>query len=224
MSDHTFPSARTKSPAQGDRVEAGGIEPPNHSRRSSDTDLVTRAQQGDRDASAELVARYTDTAYGIATRFYMPGGERDDVRQEALIGILRAIRTYRPAHSVPFAGFVKMCVYRWLVTACVQAPGREKHGPLNESLRAVPNEWGGLDEAVTILEDVRAGVPELLEQRAALHALVVGLARLSPLEARCVVSIALGFSYAEIEAATGKSFKGIDTAIQRGRRRLREAA
>jgi RNA polymerase sporulation-specific sigma factor len=189
-----------------------------------DADLVALAQRGDRPASAELVARYTDTAYGIATRFYMPGAERDDVRQEALVGILRAIRTYRPGHAVPFAGFVKMCVYRWLITACVQAPGREKHAPLNEALRAVPNEWGELDQAVSIIEDVRAGVPELLEQRAELHDLVAGLARLSPLEARCVVSLALGFTYAEVEAATGRSFKGIDNAIQRGRRRLREAA
>lgn len=202
---------------------------------TADPVLVAQAQQGDRAAAAELVRRYTDVAYAVASRFYMPGGDRDDVRQEALLGIVRAIRTFREGRGVPFCGFVRMAVYRWLVTTCTQEPNRQKHRPLNESERTIRNEEGELDAAVAFIEDARADVPALAEQRAELYRIVTALRSLSPLEARCVVAYALGFSYEEIgvlAAATPRryaghgpvDFKGVDNAMQRGRRKLRRAA
>ena len=103
--------------------------------------LVRRAKDGDVDAMGELVVRYRSYALSIANDFYFPGGDRDDVQQEALIAITVAVRSYRESRGVPFTPFLGLCVSRWLSSA-LKMSRREKHHVLNEAARNLVDEDG----------------------------------------------------------------------------------
>jgi RNA polymerase sporulation-specific sigma factor len=92
-----------------------------------DITLVARAQRGDRAATEELVSRYRRRAERVALSFFLPGADRDDLRQEAVVGLLKATRTYRPDAGIPFASFFPLCVWRWLATCLRESqPGSRR--------------------------------------------------------------------------------------------------
>jgi RNA polymerase sigma factor (sigma-70 family) len=175
----------------------------------------------------ELVQQLLPIAYGIARDFYAPGSARDDVRQEALVGLLYGLRAFDPKHGVPLERFVALTVRRQLMTFVTLAH-RLKHGPLTDSVRASDDDEGETTAIVETLGDPHGDPHRALVARGDLDVFHAHLDRLSELERRAIIGVAVGASYAEIGGAPDDvTFKRVDNAYERARRKMlaaREAA
>lgn len=177
---------------------------------------------------AKLIELYEPLCRAIANDFFIPGADRDDVLQEARLGLLDAARCYRPGRGTSFVTFARFCIRRHLLDL-IKAANRTKRFALRESVCVVANEEGELAPVVELLPASPATDPQhRLELREEFDRLKRGLARLSEGERRCVLGVAAGLSEAEIQ----ESFAGeprlwrlsVDNALWRARRRLRFAA
>lgn len=159
----------------------------------------------------------------IASEYYAPGLGREDLLQEASIGLWKACRDYRPEAGVPFKAFAVICVRRQIITA-VKTATRAKHGPLNFAMDLDSPANAGRDSGDALLREVIAGpgsaADEVAERRQAVRDLQAAMARLSPLERDAVLHVANGGSY----SAAGDKVKSLDNALQRARRKLAAAA
>ena len=98
--------------------------------KMTDEQLIELLREGKTEITDYLMEKYKDMVRKQARAMYLWGGENDDLIQEGMIGLYKAIRTYRPGESA-FASYAQVCVNRQMYTA-VQASGRKKHEPLNE--------------------------------------------------------------------------------------------
>lgn len=179
-------------------------------------DLVTRAQNGDTDAADLLVRRYTRHAHYLASRYHLPGGEPEDLQQEALLAIVAAIRTYRPEHGTPFGAFADLVIRRKLADALTFA-NRQKSRHLNEAVNPdVTNENGDTLSLIDLIADLNSDPALIAEQRDTLRQYARVIHRdLTPLEKHCLLGFANGQPYLELGAK-----KTVDNALQRARRKL----
>lgn len=104
--------------------------------REVDDDRLVAAFQRERDREAvnELLRRHEGLIMSVARRYFVPGGDHEDVRQQAMIGFWKAVRDYSDAAGASFPSFARTCMQRQVITA-VKAANRMKHSPLNESDR-----------------------------------------------------------------------------------------
>lgn len=104
--------------------------------RDIDDDRLVAAFQHERDKQAvnELLRRHEGLIMSVARRYFVPGGDHDDVRQQAMIGFWKAVRDYAADAGASFPSFARTCMQRQVITA-VKAANRMKHSPLNESDR-----------------------------------------------------------------------------------------
>ncbi|HVM28282.1 MAG TPA: RNA polymerase sporulation sigma factor SigH [Mycobacteriales bacterium] len=187
-----------------------------------ETELLLRARGGDERAVEELLDRYRALARAKARSYFLLGGEHDDVLQEGMIGLYKAIRDYAPDLGVPFGAFAEMCVTRQLVSA-VRAAGRHKHAPLTRA--------ASLDEPVRGQDDLR--LADLLPAASAadpadavvsadeVRALQQHFAQvLSDLEQQVLRHHVEGKSYDQIAAMLQRHVKSVDNALQRIKRKL----
>src|SRR5919106_930786 len=103
-------------------------------RLRTETTLIDAAQRGDELAFERLLRRHQGLLDAQASRFYLPGGDQDDVAQEARIGFMKAVRFYSGGRGSSFRTFAELCVSRQLASA-LTAARRAKHPPLSESAR-----------------------------------------------------------------------------------------
>lgn len=183
-------------------------------RELTDEELCCRAASGDRMAEETLVIRYMRLARACARPYFLAGGDSEDLLQEAMVGLLKAIREYNPTRDAAFRTFAEVCV-RNRIRSAVTAAARDKHAPLNHS---VPM------EEQPLLESVHGADPEELfinkeEEAERLNSLN---RKLSPLEQRILSLYLHGFSYREIGEQVGRSDKSVDNAVQRIRRKVAE--
>ncbi len=185
--------------------------------------LVRRAQAGDRAAFEVLFRRYRPVIRRLAARYFVSGGDREDLVQEAGVGFFKAVRDYRPGFLTRFSGFARMCVVRQVISA-VKASTRAKHSPLNGyvSLYAA---GPGADSRALFEEvaDPRCLSPEELlvekEDAAARAAALRG--SLSHLERRVLELYLSEASYRTIAWVLNRSPKAVDNALARIKRKLR---
>lgn len=174
----------------------------------SDETLCTLAASGDRIAEEVLVMRYNRLVRVCSRPFFLAGGDSEDLIQEAMFGLLKAIREFDPARDTAFRTFAEICI-RNRIRSAVLAASRGKHAPLNNS---VPME--ALSDTVYSPEDSLISREEEMERLRRLTA------RLSPFE-RTVLSLYLdGLSYEEIGRRAGRTVKSVDNAVQRIRRKV----
>lgn len=192
----------------------------------SDAALVLRVRGGDEAAFEELARRYRGYIRLRGKTYFLQGAELEDLIQEGLFGLHKAVRDYRADRGSGFRNFAEMCISRQVVTA-VKTATRRKHLPLNEalSLRQTPKPSSGGKESTATLEEMLTGPDasdplEHLCQREELGAFLDGLSRLTELERLAILGIGEGRSYAELSSATGYSYKQIDNAAQRARLKL----
>ena len=181
----------------------------------TDEEIAALAAAGDTDATDFLMDKYKRLVRRITSARFLIGGERDDLLQEGMIGLFKAIRDYKPDREASFKTFAALCVERQIARA-IEASLREKHIPLNTSV--------ALEEGES-LPDTSPADPEYIildrEQTGELLARVRGT--LSRLEIR-VLDLALeGLTYQEIAARLSRTPKSIDNALQRIRRKTRAA-
>ena len=99
-------------------------------RELTDEELVERIRAGESSCMDVLIERYKRQVRNQARTLYLMGGDNDDLIQEGMLGLFKAIRDYRPQKEASFEAFARLCILRQLYTA-VQAAGRQKHAPLN---------------------------------------------------------------------------------------------
>lgn len=189
-----------------------------------DRQLVRAAQAGDVRAEDRLVRLYRPFALHFASDFYYPGGDDDDVRQEALLGLLKAIRSYDPLNGASFKTFAAMCIHRQTVTGLKTAQ-RGKHQSLSFAARVGVSDEGEELQIVDLLPSPYSRDPHIVVvEKERLERLLVAIHRLSTLERISVLGIANGVPYSVIAQETGRNGKAIDNAAQRARAKLRDAA
>ena len=181
----------------------------------SDEELVALAQKGDRKAEREIVERYTAFVRSRARRFFLVGGETEDLIQEGGLGLTYAIRDYDGNKSgKSFKNFAYMCVSSEIIDA-VKRANAKKNQPLNNGIPV------GLlvQQQATQLspDDIVIAIEEGEEIRRRMREL------LSKFELEIFTMYIDGLSYADICEETGKGIKSIDNAVQRSRKKLREA-
>lgn len=183
--------------------------------KDNDEALVLKAQKGDNTAVEVLLRRYMNPVRARARRFFLVGGETDDLVQEGMIGLYAAIGDYRKEEGKSFKNFAYLCVTRHIVDA-VKRSSRNKNVPLNTSLSLSDpglSDFAGEEnpEDFLLLDESRAEFRNKL------------LKELSDFEYRVVTMYLEGMSYAKICEATGKDLKSVDNALARSKRKLQKA-
>src|SRR5450759_3855917 len=117
-------------------------------------DLIAAAQAGDEGASSALVSKYRSFVRCKARSFFLAGADRDDVVQEGMIGLYKAIRDFRPERLTSFRSFAELCVTRQLITA-IKTASRQKHIPLNTYV-SLHRPTGTEEEGDRVLSDILA--------------------------------------------------------------------
>jgi RNA polymerase sporulation-specific sigma factor len=190
-----------------------------------DEDLVALAAAGDDLALAELLDRFKPQVRAKARTYFLAGGDRQDVIQEGMIGLYKAVRDYDRSKHPSFRHFADLCVTRQVITA-VKAATRRKHSPLNayvplDGPSAGREDDGDASGAMHELADERDDPSEHITSAAELAALrEFCLAVLSELETEVLVRYVAGESYAVIATELGRHTKAIDNAVQRIKRKL----
>lgn len=185
--------------------------------QQTDEILCELAISGDREAEECLAARYSRLVRVCARPYFLAGGDSEDLIQEGMIGLLSAIRGFRPGKEAVFRTYAEVCV-RNRVYSAVKAAARGKHSPLNRSvsLDSSPLEGGPYNVSPRPEddpEDVLIGREDRESRMRALRG------KLSDLE-KTVLDLYLdGQSCREIAQRTGKPMKSVDNAIQRIRRK-----
>ncbi len=187
----------------------------------SDEELVALARKGDILAEELLIAKYRDMVKAKAHLYFIVGADTEDVVQEGMIGIFKAIRSYEEGYSASFRTFADMCVNRQILTA-ISTANRLKHAPLNTSvsLSKPMNEGGETLEEVIMPESDNN--PETLMIVRELLEYINGEGRdiFSPFEHRVWEEYLQGKGYRQIAEELGKTPKAVDNAIQRIRKKI----
>jgi RNA polymerase sigma-H factor len=190
-----------------------------------DSYLLALARQGSPDAYDKLVRRYHGFVRLKASSYFIAGGDSDDLIQEGLVGLYKAVRDFRPDRESSFRNFAELCITRQIITA-VKTATRNKHVPLNQyvSFSASPAGTSGDGEAT--LDEVIAGpsvhdpVNQVISSEE-LRSLVACLSTvLSDLESRVLSLYLDGHSYEEVGRRIACDCKTVDNALQRVKRKV----
>ncbi len=189
-----------------------------------DTYLVALAKRGSADAYERIVKRYRGFVRLKASSYFLLGGDSDDLIQEGLVGLYKAVRDFRTDRESSFRNFAELCITRQIITA-VKTASRNKHSPLNQYV-SFAHSPAASGETETTLEEVLPGpISEEPSERAIateeLAALVSCLSSvLSELESRVLSLYLDGFSYERIGEKLECDTKTVDNALQRVKRKV----
>ena len=188
---------------------------------ASDEELVSRTWNGDSQALDELLDRYRGFVRMKARSYFLVGADREDVVQEGMVGLYKAIRDYDPSHEASFRGFAELSVVRQIITA-IKTATRQKHAPLNSyvSLHAKVSDE---DSDTELGEQFDGGEDpaDSIVQRGEMASIRSYFGQiLSDLEAEVLQRYLDGETYAEIAEGLERQVKSIDNAIQRIKRKL----
>ena len=185
-----------------------------------DETLCSMAAAGDRVAEEALVTRYTRLVRTCARPFFLAGGDSEDLIQEGMFGLIRAIREYDGAKAASFRTFAEVCIRNRLISA-LRAASRDKHSPLNQSVPLDTPFFDGNSYPFGALRASSADPEELIIDRDRVaEALESTRKQLSEFEAKILGLYLDGLSCQEIAKAVGKSPKSVDNAVQRVRRKV----
>lgn len=185
----------------------------------SDETLCNRAASGDRIAEETLVLRYARLVRIFARPYFLAGGDSEDLIQEGMVGLLKAVREYDSTRDASFRTYAEICIKNRLYSA-IRAATRDKHMPLN---RYIPFEHSLLQElSDRSVSGNSASDPEalVLQQEACTEFLDGVKDRLSSFERDVLELYLQGLSYSEIAAELRCPPKSTDNAVQRIRRKL----
>ncbi|MDO4493848.1 MAG: RNA polymerase sporulation sigma factor SigH [Clostridia bacterium] len=184
----------------------------------TDEELIRDLRSGDGDAEEQLYERYKMPVRRRARAYFLMGADRDDVIQEGMIGLYKAVCEYVPERGVPFRAYADLCVTRQILTAVKAAAGK-KHHPLNNyvSLSAPVNPEMPDHALIDLIAAAQTSDPEVIViDRDSCERLQRKLSEcLTPLEKQVLSMYLDGFPYKRIAEVTGHSAKSVDNALQR---------
>ena len=188
--------------------------------RHGDEALCALAASGNREAEEVLVARYNRLVRTCARPFFLIGGDSEDLTQEGMVGLIKAVREYDAAKEASFRTFAEICI-RSRLYSVLRAAARDKHSPLNQS---VPLDTPFLDSnsyTSGTSHLAQRNPEEFLIDREHTAALLAGVRKqLSEFEAKILGYYLDGLSCREIAETVGKPPKSVDNAVQRIRRKV----
>ena len=194
-------------------------------RELEDLQFVIRARNGDLRAMDTLIRRYTGFVRLKASSYFLAGGDSEDLIQEGLIGLYKAVRDFRSDKETSFRSFAELCITRQIITA-IKTATRFKHAPLNTYVSFSQTPAGQDSEGDCTLGDALPG-PSVDEPSICvisteeLQSLVFSLGTgLSPLESDALRFYLEGSSYEEMAAELEVDTKTIDNALQRVKRKI----
>ena len=180
-------------------------------RDCTDEALVKCLRAGDKTAEEELLLRYKKTVRSCARKYFLKGGETEDLIQVGMIGLWQAIEGYKEDAGMSFKNFVYYCVLRRIVDEVKKDAG-QKNNPLNEALPFSEQTVAGSDpEQALLLDDESRELNELMSRV------------LTDMEFKVFTMYMDGATNAEICAITGRAYKSVDNAVQRSKEKLRKA-
>jgi RNA polymerase sporulation-specific sigma factor len=187
--------------------------------------LVALAKQGRPDAYDRIVRRYYGFVRLKASSYFLIGGDSEDLIQEGLVGLYKAVRDYRSDRESSFRNFAELCITRQIITA-VKTSTRNKHTPLNQYVSFSQTPAAAAGEGDATLDEVLPGptahdpVNQVISTEE-LHSLVACLSSvLSELESSVLSLYLDGHSYEAIAAQLGCDTKTVDNALQRVKRKV----
>lgn len=191
---------------------------------ASDEELVARARTGDDLAIDLLLNRYRHYARAKARTYFLAGADREDIVQEGMIGLYKAIRDFQAEKNIAFRAFAELCMTRQIITA-IKTATRQKHQPLN-SYVSLNKPASDEDDGERSVGDSLAGPlisdpAELVVSAEELEGIRQSVGRLlSRFETEVLQHYMDGKSYQQIADVLGRHVKSIDNALQRIKRKL----
>ncbi len=191
----------------------------------SEERLIELVQRGDNEAGNELSLRYRPLIKKCTRPYFLVGGDEEDLIQEGMMGLVASMQTYSPDRQCTFKSYAELCIKRRILSA-IKAANRFKHMPLNYRL-SLDEMYSDDEEPNAIIADARYTLtPEQQiireEEMQSLRTLSQSL--LSSLENKVLELYLEGLSYEEIAKGIGKPVKSVDSALQRIKKKLADAA
>ncbi|MGI6334730.1 MAG: sigma-70 family RNA polymerase sigma factor [Saccharofermentanales bacterium] len=190
----------------------------------SDNVLLARAAEGDQQAIEALMIRYKNLVRSKAASMFMAGADSEDVIQEGMIGLFKAIQDFKPEFRVPFPAFASYCIASQ-ITDAVRRASRQKHRPLNDSLSLqtlVKADDAGDNRFLEVFIGDSGPNPEeiLLDRERVVDLQKFFLNHLSRLEQQTVLLFMQKLRYQQIADCLGCTTKQVDNALSRARRKF----
>ena len=187
-----------------------------------DEDIVTLAQNGDDEALTFLLDKYKNFVRSKARSYFLIGADHEDIVQEGMIGLFKAIRDFKPNRLSSFRAFAELCVKRQIITA-IKTATRQKHFPLNSyvSLNKPLYDEESDRTLLDVIEGRVTNPEDLYISQEELERIQTEISTtLSPLEQQVLAAFLNGRSYQEIAEMLNRHVKSIDNALQRVKRKL----
>ena len=196
-------------------------------RKMSDEGVIERIRRGDRQAVEYLMDKYKDLVRKRARTLFLIGGERDDLIQEGMIGLFKAIQDYSPERDSSFYHFAELCIARQMYTA-IKSSNTQKNQPLNNSVSFDSPEYGENSQNPKLRGDPvflkKISNPEqfVLDKEYANVLEYELVRRLSDFEKQVLNLYMKDYSYYKISEVLGRDVKSIDNALSRVRGKVND--
>ena len=195
----------------------------------SDEELIVRLRDGEGAITDYIMDKYKNLVRSKAKSMYILGADREDLIQEGMIGLFKAIRDYDSGRDASFFTFADLCVSRQMYTA-VQAAGRQKHTPLNTYISLYTNgvessgARSGEEQLInSVIASVENNPEELLIDKENVEILEKAIDKeLSSFERQVLDLYLTGMKYSQIARVLGKDDKSTDNALQRIKAKLKK--
>lgn len=187
----------------------------------SDEQLIEELRDGDKNIMDYILTKYKPLVLGKANAMYLMGGDTDDLIQEGMIGLFKAIRDYRNDKETSFFHFAELCVNRQIYSA-VEASNRKKHVPLNTYISFYSQNGEEGKSLAETLPDVMDNPEQMVIAQESLRLFWTDVKRrLSTMECEVLDEYLSGLNYRQIAEKMGKSPKAIDNALSRIKSKIR---
>lgn len=191
----------------------------------SEERLIELVQHGDNEAGNELSLRYRPLIKKCTRPYFLVGGDEEDLIQEGMMGLVTSMQTYSPDRQCTFKSYAELCIKRRILSA-IKAANRFKHMPLNYRL-SLDEIYSDDEEPNAIIAEARYTLtPEqqIIREEEIQSLRTLSKSLLSSLENKVLELYLEGLSYEEIAKGIGKPVKSVDSALQRIKKKLADAA
>ena len=196
------------------------VDPDTPSAALSDEELCAMARAGDREAEETLVKRYNRLVRQITRPYFLAGGDSDDLIQEGMLGLMKAVREFDCSKEASFRTFAEVCI-RNRVYSVLRAAAREKHRPLNHSISIETPFFESNSYTAMDGHEAQENPEDLMIRRENRRCDLLRIRqRLSPLEGKVLSLYLDGLTYGQIARVLHKPPKSVENAVQRIRRKV----
>jgi len=189
----------------------------------TDDELIMISKEGNGYAIEVLLERYRNFVRARSRTYFLIGADKEDIIQEGMIGLYKAIRDYKPEAQASFKSFAELCITRQIITA-IKTATRQKHIPLNSYISLSKPVYDDESDRVlldTVFERKRLDPEEIMIDKERFYSIEEKLSKiLSKLEWSVLLKYLEGKSYVDIAAQIGKTEKSIDNALQRIKKKI----